>query len=206
MKTELCNIMSKHGSDKGQGPHNYTIFYNEIFKNKKNEKLNIFELGLGTNNLDVKSNMGLNGKPGASLRGWKEYFTNASIYGADIDSRILFEEDGIKTFYCDQTDKEVIKSMWENKYLSNISFDIIIEDGLHEFYANLVFLENSLHKLKIGGYYIVEDLLPETINQFESVLNDLKLKFPNHTFNILQIEHKGNTYGDNNLLVINKLT
>ena len=71
MKTELCEIMTKYGSDKGTGPHNYTILYYELFKNIRYESLNIFELGLGTNNIDTPSNMGKNGKPGASLRGWK---------------------------------------------------------------------------------------------------------------------------------------
>ena len=120
MKTELCNIMSKYGSDKGQGPHNYTIYYDEIFKSMRNKSLSLFELGLGTNNLDVKSNMGPNGKPGASLRGWKEYFINSKIYGADIDKRILFEEDDIKTFHCDQTNKSSIDEMWSNNLLKDI--------------------------------------------------------------------------------------
>ena len=56
--------------------------------------LNIFEVGLGTNNVDVPSNMGKDGKPGASLRAWRDYFPNA-----DIDTRILFKEDKIQTFY-----------------------------------------------------------------------------------------------------------
>ena len=31
--------------------------------------------------------MSEDGKPGASLRVWKEYFSNAEIYGADIDKK-----------------------------------------------------------------------------------------------------------------------
>lgn len=205
MKTELCNIMSKYGSDKGQGPHNYTIYYDKIFKSIKNESINLFELGLGTNNLDVKSNMGPNGKPGASLRGWKEYFINSNIYGADIDKRILFEEDGIKTFHCDQTNKLSIDEMWNNTLLKDISFDIIIEDGLHEFGANLIFLKNSLSKLKTNGYYITEDLLPETVKMFKLEIENLKVEYPNYIFEIVQLENPNNYYGDNNLLVIKKL-
>lgn len=205
MKTELCNIMSKYGSDKGQGPHNYTIYYDEIFKSMRNKSLSLFELGLGTNNLDVKSNMGPNGKPGASLRGWKEYFRNSKIYGADIDKRILFEEDDIKTFHCDQTNKSSIDEMWSNNLLKDIFFDIIIEDGLHEFSANLIFLKNSLYKLNTNGYYIVEDLLPETVKMFEIEIENLKNEYPNHIFEIIKLENPNNYYGDNNLLVIKKL-
>jgi hypothetical protein len=33
-KTELCHIMTKYGSDKGNGSwHNYTIIYDYLFKN-----------------------------------------------------------------------------------------------------------------------------------------------------------------------------
>ena len=34
--------------------------------------------------------MGIKGKPGASLRVWKDYFPNANIIGVDIDENILF--------------------------------------------------------------------------------------------------------------------
>jgi hypothetical protein len=205
MKTELCKIMTEYGSDKGTGPHNYTIYYHELFKNKKDEKLNIFELGLGTNNTDVPSNMGRNGKPGASLRGWKDYFKNSKIFGADVDSRILFDEDRIKTFHCDQTDTESIKNLWGNDLLKNLQFDIIIEDGLHEFHANLNFMKCSLHKVKTNGIYICEDLKLETVELFKLNLKDLRDEYPNYTFEIVQLENVNNIYNDNNLLVIKKI-
>lgn len=202
MKTYLCEIMTKYGSDKGQGPHNYTVFYHEIFQDRKNEPLKIFELGLGTNNIDTPSNMGPFGKPGASLRGWKEYFSNSEIYGADIDKRILFKEDRIETFYCDQRDINEIKNMWNNEILKDKLFDIIIEDGLHEFEANLKFLENSINKLNKNGVYICEDLRLETVTLFKKEIPNLKNKFPNFDFEIIILENKNNVYHDNNLLVV----
>ena len=76
------------------------------FQMDKNNNLNIFELGLGTNNTDVAYNMGPSGRPGASLKSWKEFLPNSMIYGADIDKIVLFNEDRIKTFYCDQTNPD----------------------------------------------------------------------------------------------------
>lgn len=38
----------------------------------------------------------------------------------------------------------------------------------------MTFLENSLHKLKERGIYIVEDLTPTTKNNFNNILKDLK--------------------------------
>jgi hypothetical protein len=90
--------MNKYGSDKGNGWYNYTIVYHELFKEMINNKLNIFEVGLGTNNPSFPNNMGTSGVPGESVRGWKEYFPNSEIYGADIDEAILFEEARIHTF------------------------------------------------------------------------------------------------------------
>ena len=37
---------------------------------------------------------------------WKEYFSNAEIYGADIDKNVLFFENRIKTYHVDQLDEK----------------------------------------------------------------------------------------------------
>ena len=47
--------------------------------------------------------MGKYGKPGASVKAFRDFFSNANIYGADIDKEILFKEHKISTFYVDQT-------------------------------------------------------------------------------------------------------
>ena len=202
-KTELCKIMEKNQSDKApglSGHHNYTLEYSRIFKNIKDNASNIFELGLGTNNTDIPSNMGENGKPGASLYGWKEYFLNAHIYGADIDSRILFSDDRISTFYVDQTNSETIDILWTNEKLKNIQFDIMIDDGLHELDANINFLKHSIHKLKPFGIYIIEDIIFDKINDYIRELNYLKEK-NNFTYIIKILENKNNSF-DNCLIFI----
>ncbi len=205
--TPLCEIMGKYGSDKGDvnitnSWHNYTTFYHSIFKEMQDKPLRIFELGLGTNNLFVPSNMGENGKPGASLYGWSEFFPNSKIYGADIDMNILFESDRIKTYYCDQTNPVIIKMMWNQIDLVE-GFDIIVEDGLHEYHANVCFFENSVHKLNAGGYFIIEDILHYELHLFENKIEEWRLRFPDLDFTMLCIPSKRNTF-DNNLLVIKK--
>lgn len=144
--------------------------------------------------------MGPNGTPGASLRGWKQYFSKSLIFGADIDTNILFTEDRIRTFYCDQTKPILIQNMWDNIYLQD-NFDIIIDDGLHTYDANVTFFENSIHKLNKNGYYIIEDIIGETIPQFESKINEWKLKYPHLEFKLEKIYNPNNSY-DNNLLIV----
>lgn len=206
--TPLCEIMGRNKSDKGDADinkswHNYTTFYYSIFKSLTDKKLRIFELGLGTNNVNVPSNMGANGRPGASLYGWKEFFPNSDIFGADIDSNILFNTDRIKTFYCDQTNPAVIKKMWDEPDLQE-NFDIIIEDGLHTFSANVCFFENSIHKLKKNGFFIIEDININEIRHFRNKIKEWEDRYKDCLFTLLNIPSERNNC-DNNLLVIFKL-
>jgi hypothetical protein len=198
----LSSLMNKHGSDKSTS-HNYTEIYHELFHKYINKSINIFEMGIGTNNTNILSNMGENGKPGASLRAWSEYFINANVFAADIDYDILFEEKGISTFWCDQKNKEAIKNMWNNNILKDIEFEIIIDDGLHEFESNMTFLENSIHKIKKGGYFIIEDLMPITLKLFKDKIKEIRLKWPEYTFDIIELDGRPNRI-DNNLILIKR--
>ena len=143
--------------------------------------------------------MGINGRPGASLYGWKEFFPLAQIVGADIDKDILFQTDRIQTFYCDQTNPETIKEMWRGLE----PFDIIIEDGLHTFAANVCFFENSIHQLKSNGYYIIEDVLKEEEPLFLEKIKEWEVRYPDCEFTMLTIPSTKNKF-DNALVVIYK--
>ena len=156
--SKLSGLMNNYGSDKGgkNNHHNYADYYSEIFFHKRKEIKNFLEIGLGTNNISVPSNMGKDGTPLASLRAWRDFFVNANIYGADIDKNILKNEDRIKTFYVDQTNPSTISELFNNIGVNN--FDVILEDGLHEFNANICFFENSIKYLSSDGTYIIEDV------------------------------------------------
>lgn len=167
--TKLCRIMTRYGSDKGAGRHNYTTVYHHLFTNLRSKQANLFELGIGTNNPNLASSMGVAGKPGASLRGWADYFRSWQIFGADIDQDILFNEGRIKTFHCDQLRKSAIEEMWASPSLRD-EFEIVIEDGLHTFEANVSFFENSLHKVRKGGYYIIEDVKQDDLPRWRERL------------------------------------
>jgi len=201
--TEMCRVMTWHGSDKGRIWHNYTVIYSVLFGKLRNLPLRIFELGLGTNNPQLVSTMGVDGQPGASLRGWRELFPKAFLYGADIDRDILFEEDRIKTFYCDQLDSVAIRELWSQPELSE-GMDIIIDDGLHTFEGNVSFLEGSLEHLRPGGIYVVEDILGATLDDWRDRLQSVYVpRFPGYEFALIELPNDSNSL-DNNLLVIRK--
>ena len=193
--SKLTELMNYYGSDKGgkNNHHNYADFYSEIFFHRRNEIKSFLEIGLGTNNVNLPSNMGIDGVPLASLRAWRDYFKNAQIYGADIDKSILKNEERIKTFFVDQTNSESIKKLFNS--IGELKFDIILEDGLHEYNANICFFENSIDYLKNNGIYIIEDVFYKDKKKF---LNYFKNK--NYNFSIVDIYHKKNIA--NNCLVI----
>jgi len=149
----LKNLFNTYGSDKSS-THDYYKLYASILDNRYEIK-NICEIGLGSNNLDTVSNMGLFGRPGASLKAFKDYCPNAQIYGADIDERILIQDYRIKTCYIDQT--EISSFKYLDAMLPN-NLDLFIDDGLHAPNANLQTFRYGLNKIKVGGWVVIEDI------------------------------------------------
>lgn len=152
-------LLDKQGSDKATADRDYHHLYGSVLVNL-GQAIDILEIGLGTNYPDIASNMGVSGKPGASLRAFKEFLPQARIYGADIDKRILFEESRIKTFYVDQTKLESFRGI-SNKVKHK--FDLIIDDGLHSPNANLATLIFACNNLRQGGWVIIEDISPAAV-------------------------------------------
>ena len=164
METELCKIMNNLNSDKGSKEHNYTKIYYSLFKEKKFEELNVFELGIAF---------------GASLRGWKQFFPNSKIYGGDCEINNLFEEKNIKTYLVNQNIETTIHNLWNNQDLKHIELDIIIDDAEHNIESNLFFLKHSFHKLKKSGIYVIEDIVIKDIPKYTNRLQELLIIYPN---------------------------
>jgi hypothetical protein len=201
--TRMCRVMTWYGSDKGGYFHNYTVVYESLFKRLRTQPLQIFELGLGYNDLMVTSNTRTAGRPGASLRAWRDLFPNALIYGADIDRTVLFQEKNIKTFYCDQLNSDAIKELWGQPELSG-GADIIIEDGLHTFDANVSFLRGSLDRVRPNGYYIIEDIEGTyTGDWLELLESTYAMQYPMYEFVLASLPHPKNKT-DNNMLIIHR--
>jgi SAM-dependent methyltransferase len=148
-------LFNKYGSDKAT-MHDYFKIYAAILSAKRHQDMRILEVGLGTNNIDVPSNMGLHGHPGAAERAFRDWATKAQVFGADIDDRILFTEDRIQTFFVDQTKPETLQAL--RARFDDGTFDLVIDDGLHNSEANLNTLLALLPLLRPGGYLVVEDV------------------------------------------------
>ena len=151
----LESAFNKYGSDKAS-THNYHLLYALALNINQTKKYDILEIGIGSNNLIVPSNMGKYGNPGASLRSWRDLSKKCFVIGADIDRNILFEDDRITTYYLDQTEER----SWIHflNVIKNRKFDLIIDDGLHAPLSNLLTVKYLTSFLKPNGVLIIEDI------------------------------------------------
>jgi hypothetical protein len=204
---EIASLCDKYGSDKGSNQfnshhykwsaHTYCDFYSRTYSHCRNSVYKVFECGIGTNSPEMVSSMGVYGKPGASLRMWRDYFPNATIYGADIDKQILFDEERIKTFYIDQLNKLTIDTFWEN--VGEDNFDLMIDDGLHTYEAGINLFINSIEHLSSAGIYIIEDVLKKDLIRYKKFFNNY-----NYMVDFITMFRQGVGLGDNSLIVIRK--
>jgi len=173
-KEVLNNLQQKfeeYGSDKSKNFYHY-IYSVVLYDFEK--KYKILEIGMGTNNEKIISSMGKYGKPGASLRAFRDVYKNSNIFGADYDQEILFEEKNIKTYFVDQTRLDTFSNIYKN---AGSEFDLIIDDGLHYQLSNINTLLFSVKNLKKGGYLIIEDIGVWTLDSWKIIHKLLDTNF-----------------------------
>lgn len=182
----LAALFNEQASDKSNY-HNYHCFYGPVLSERVS---GVLEIGLGTSNTDVVSNMGAQGSPGASLRAFRDYLPQAQIYGADVDRRILFEDDRIKTYFVDQTDPESF-SLLDSVVPAGL--DLVIDDGLHSPNANIVTLGFGMSKIRTGGWVAIEDIDIEALPFWNIVAALLPASFES----VFLLADKGNIFAVN---------
>ena len=177
MKTELCELFEKYYSDKCPqlGLHSYSPVYYEYLSGYKETFLDIIEIGVGNKEL-MSRYLGENYQIGASLKAWRDFFINANVYGLDIRKDVLFNEDRLACFYTDQgSEIELENSISEiKKYKGDEShlFDLIVDDGSHRF-DHISTSFNCFSKcVKLGGFYIIEDVLKKNVDSLRKRLNE----------------------------------
>jgi hypothetical protein len=182
-KNLLGQLLDKYGSAKSV----YTCtddIYDLIFKFTQEKVNRVIECGIGGSSIKTrylpgpKRNLTV---AGAALRAYRDYFFNAEIIGIDIDKSILFTDERIKTYECDQTKPESIKKFIQQANLKPKSVDIIIDDGLRTFLAKITLLESLCNILVDNGIYLMEwipaDKLDKYIEYFKNLITKYKVRF-----------------------------
>jgi len=199
-KTELCEIGCMYDTDKSSQRNNvtdnrhchpYTIFYDSLFKTKRNETLQIAELGI---------------LEGSSIRMWQEYFVHSNIYGFDYSNeqicrfKELYNNERIILSQLDVTNKDSIIHAFQQ---SNQQFDIIIEDTTHQFEDQIRVIENVYSYLKPGGILIIEDIFKSyNENDYITRLQPLLHHFQDYYFVSLDHVNRVSSGWDNDKLFV----
>ena len=126
--------------------HGYSRIYEKFFFEKKNQNLNILELG------------SFYGNAAACLY---FYFKNSKIYSGDIYPDLFrYKSQRVVNFFIDSSNETSIKEKILDK---NVNFDIVIEDAGHFFKNQIISLFMIFKKVKPGGIFIIEELdFPDT--------------------------------------------
>ncbi|MFD2909778.1 CmcI family methyltransferase [Flavobacterium ardleyense] len=125
--------------------HFYTQHYHHHFKKFRFKKIKFLEIGVGGYDNEIIG--------GHSLRMWKVYFPFAKIFSIDIFDKSKLQEKRIKIFKGSQVDQEFLK-----KVTNEIGeLDLIVDDGSHINNHVIETFEFLFPRLKVGGYYVIED-------------------------------------------------
>lgn len=197
----LCELMRARGSDKATN-HNYALLYFRFFEAVRHLPLNFVEIGIGTPNQDVKSHMRPDYPFGASLRAWSDFFTHedTKIFGGDIDTRVLFQDENIKTSYFNQLDPDSMRAFFEGNGIDKSGADVILDDGLHQFNSNVSMLIACWQYVKPGGLYIIEDIGRDAYPRLCDFLSHLSLGA-----DVAMMELPSFTKEDNRIIALQKM-
>lgn len=168
----LRKSFTAYGSDKAT-THDYHRIYGFLLGDFPAVE-RILEIGLGSTDKTIVSNMGRGGSPGASVRALRDCYPNAEIIGLEFDSKILFSENRIRTYFVDQTRPETFSDLSE---LVDEEFDLMIDDGLHAPHANIFSLAFFMWRLKVGGFAVIEDISESSILIWKAVRRQLPASF-----------------------------
>lgn len=147
----LDDLANKYNTDKGslyQGDtrHGYAEIYDKYLTKWRSSKINMLEIGVCMETTEG----------GHSVRMWSEYFEKAKIYTFDIVDMSKLENDRIKFFKGDQSNREDFKKMYSA--FGFPEFEFILEDGSHRHDHQMISIASLFKYIKSGGLYILEDI------------------------------------------------
>jgi hypothetical protein len=164
----LVEILKHHKWDCDKDPHcgnkmflghTYLEVYDRLFSVYQHEDINVLEIGI---------------LRGTSMKLWHEYFSKATIWGADTFERTswvgctlnevtetLKDYTRTKLVQVNSCSNDFNAMIERNKFLESIPdgfFHVIIDDGSHELNDQVQTYNNFKSKLNKDGIYIVEDI------------------------------------------------
>jgi len=146
----LKDLVNNSLTDKNT-THSYLDLYHKLLIDKKETAKNVLEIGIG----DFAE------KNGGSIKLWRDYFTNATIYGLDILNKDyvineLFNDPKVILYTSTNAYDE---TFFNNELLKkNIKFDFMLDDGPHTLESMKQFIKLYSQILALDGILIIEDV------------------------------------------------
>ena len=146
MDNRFEEIAKRYGTDKVT-KHNYGAVYYGLFinKNKRRRVKKVLEIGSGE---------------GLGLRTFRDFFTNAMIYGAEIEEGRIFSEEKIQVIKCDQSSFKDLLNLIDT---TGRDLDLVIDDGSHVPEHQLYTCLQLLPLLPKVSIYIIEDVANDEV-------------------------------------------
>lgn len=142
--SELNDIATQHGTDKNSSRHNYVAIYNHLFTPFRQEPIKLLEIGIYHGN---------------SIRMWRDWFSNATIYCIDIKQKwinqLICSKEGTKRIVFDKVDQGDAQQLTE--YAKKGPWRVIVDDGSHLSSHQKLTFDILWDQVEPGGYYIIED-------------------------------------------------
>lgn len=177
---KLEELIDNSKTDKNT-THTYLETYENLFSPLKETAKNILEIGV---------------QHGGSIKLWNDYFTNAKIYGVDINKYPEWSElekrENVILFNKNAYDVNFIKTEFIDK---NIKFDVIIDDGPHTLESMLFFAMHYSQLLAENGVLIIEDV--QSPDWIPFICNNFPAKYKeNNKISIVDLRPKKFRYDD----------
>jgi hypothetical protein len=181
----LDTIVNNSLTDKNTG-HSYLPLYQTLLEKKKETAKNVLEVGIGD----------FGAKNGGSIKLWRDFFTNATIYGLDIlpidrvIDELLNDERVVLYTSIDAYNEDFFKLNFLNE---NIKCDFMLDDGPHSLESMITFIKLYSQIMTADGILIIEDV------QSFDWLDTLKAAVPEHLkpfIKIYDLRHIKGRYDD----------
>lgn len=159
----LASLINNSLTDKNTS-HSYVDLYEKLLSGKKESARTVLEVGIGD----------YGPKSGGSIKLWRDYFTNATIYALDIlpVERVIDElvRDPRVVLYTSTNayNKDFVIEKFVNK---DLKFDFMLDDGPHTLESMKDFIRLYLPLLKDDGILIIEDV--QSVDWFGHLMLDV---------------------------------
>ena len=182
----LSELVDNNTTDKNTG-HSYLDLYQSLLFSKKESAKHVLEIGIGE---------WPGRKSGGSIKLWRDFFTNATVYGLDInhidtvmddlrnDSRVVLHT---------STNAYNETFFYENFVNKNIKCDFMLDDGPHTLDSMKIFIQLYSQIMTEDGILIIEDVQSmDWIDELTKVVpEDLKQYIKSY-----DLRHIKNRYDD----------